>query len=91
MLDSSLYRQKDELTNAISASHYRLSNPLGKLMDFLQEDVDSMERELETWRSENKELKLKLKHEEKVTEKSIEPLKVHLIELETAVQEQLDK
>ena len=60
-------------------------------MDFLQEDVDSMERELETWRSENKELKLKLKHEEKVTEKSIEPLKVHLIELETAVQEQLDK
>ena len=58
-------------------------------MDLLQEDVDSMERELEMWQSENKDLKLK--HEEKVTEKSIEPLKAHLIELETAVQEQLDK
>ena len=69
----------------------RSANPLGKLMDFLQEDMDSMERELEMWRSENKDLKLKLKHEEKVTEKSIEPLKAHLIELEMAVQEQLDK
>ena len=58
-------------------------------MDLLQEDVDSMERELEMWQSENKDLKLK--HEEKVTEMSIEPLKAHLIELETAVQEQLDK
>ena len=67
----------------------RSANPLGKLMDLLQEDVDSMERELEMWQSENKDLKLK--HEEKVTEKSIEPLKAHLIELETAVQEQLDK
>ena len=70
---------------------YRSANPLGKLMDFLQEDVDSMERELDLWRSENKDLKLKLKHEEKITEKSIEPLKAHLIDLETAVQEQLDK
>ena len=69
----------------------RSANPLGKLMDFLQEDMDSMERELEMWRSENKDLKLKLKHEEKVTEKSIKPLKAHLIELEMAVQEQLDK
>ena len=69
----------------------RSANPLGKLMDLLQEDVDSMERELEMWRSENKDLKLKLKHEEKVTEKSIKPLKAHLIELEMAVQEQLDK
>jgi TRAF3-interacting protein 1 len=60
-------------------------------MDFLQEDVDSMERELEMWRAENRDLKLKLKHEEKITEKSIEPLRAHLIELETAVQEQLDK
>jgi hypothetical protein len=42
-------------------------------------------------RAENRELKLKLKHEEKITEKSIEPLRAHLIELETAVQEQLDK
>ncbi len=28
----------------------RSANPLGKLMDFLQEDVDQMQRELETWK-----------------------------------------
>lgn len=27
----------------------RSVNPLGKLMDFLQEDIDSMERELTNW------------------------------------------
>jgi TRAF3-interacting protein 1 len=39
----------------------RSANPLGKLMDFLQEDVDSMQRELDTWRKENKELQLQLR------------------------------
>ena len=28
----------------------RSANPLGKLMDFLQEDVDAMQRELENWK-----------------------------------------
>ena len=40
----------------------RSANPLGKLMDFLQEDVDSMQRELETWRNENRELQSKLRY-----------------------------
>ena len=39
----------------------RSANPLGKLMDFLQEDVDSMQRELDTWRQENKQLQLQLR------------------------------
>ena len=34
---------------------------------------------------------MELNHEQKLTEQSIEPLKAHLAELETAVQEQLDK
>ena len=40
----------------------RSANPLGKLMDFLQEDVDSMQRELETWRTENKQLQAQLRY-----------------------------
>merc|ERR1712079_114696 len=68
----------------------RSANPLGKLMDFLQEDVDSMQRELDTWRTENKQLQAQLRAEESLTQQSIEPLKVHLAELETAVEEQLD-
>ena len=31
-------------------------------MDFLQEDVDSMQRELETWRTENKQLQAQLRY-----------------------------
>ena len=50
-----------------------------------------MKRELDTWRSENRQLQLSLKHEESLTQQSVEPLKAHLAELETAVEEQLDK
>jgi hypothetical protein len=32
-------------------------------MDFLQEDVDSMQRELESWRTENKQLQAQLKYD----------------------------
>ena len=39
----------------------RSANPLGKLMDFLQEDVDSMQRELETWKTENRTLQAQLR------------------------------
>ena len=31
-------------------------------MDFLQEDVDSMQRELETWKSENRTLQAQLRY-----------------------------
>lgn len=29
--------------------------PLGKIMDYIQEDVDAMQNELQLWRSENKQ------------------------------------
>jgi P2-related tail formation protein len=41
----------------------RAANPLGKLMDFLQEDVDSMQRELATWQRTNLELMAQLRME----------------------------
>eukprot|EP00095_Tigriopus_kingsejongensis_P010711 maker-scaffold179_size282488-snap-gene-1.23 protein:Tk10711 transcript:maker-scaffold179_size282488-snap-gene-1.23-mRNA-1 annotation:"low quality protein: traf3-interacting protein 1-like" len=86
----STQREVDKLRASIQTLT-RSANPLGKLMDFLQEDVDAMQRELETWRNENRQLKQDLRHEQSLTDKSIEPLKVHLDELDTAVKEQLDK
>ena len=86
----STQREVDKLRSSIQTLT-RSANPLGKLMDFLQEDVDSMQRELESWKEENQRLNLALKQEEVLTEKSVEPLKLHLIELDSAVQEQLDK
>lgn len=41
----------------------RAANPLGKLMDFLQEDVDSMQRELAMWQRTNLELMAQLRME----------------------------
>lgn len=42
----------------------RSINPLGKLMDFLQEDVDSMQMELSMWKNSYANTKLELKREE---------------------------
>jgi len=33
----------------------RSSLPLGKIMDYIQEDMDAMQAELHAWRRENKE------------------------------------
>lgn len=33
----------------------RSTLPLGKIMDYIQEDMDAMQAELNTWRRENKE------------------------------------
>lgn len=41
----------------------RSVNPLGKLMDFLQEDFDSMQMELVSWRNGYVKAKDQLKHE----------------------------
>ena len=42
-------REVDKLRESIQTLT-RSANPLGKLMDFLQEDVDAMQRELDTWK-----------------------------------------
>lgn len=41
----------------------RSANPLGKVMDYVQEDLDSMQKELQRWKQENKEHALELKRE----------------------------
>ncbi|XP_041371645.1 TRAF3-interacting protein 1-like isoform X4 [Gigantopelta aegis] len=68
----------------------RSANPLGKIMDYVQEDLDSMQKELERWRSENKEHALELKRESGITDRSIEPLRAQLSELEQAISDKLD-
>lgn len=48
----------------------RAANPLGKLMDFLQEDVDSMQREVSMWRHTNTELMAQLRMEHRCVQHS---------------------
>jgi Microtubule-binding protein MIP-T3 C-terminal region len=40
-------------------------NPLGKILDFVQEDFDAMQKELEVWRRENHENVIALQREQR--------------------------
>lgn len=43
----------------------RSVNPMGKLMDFVQEDIDSMQREYVKWSEVYKQASIDLKREQK--------------------------
>ncbi|XP_061547965.1 TRAF3-interacting protein 1-like [Phycodurus eques] len=65
--------------------------PLGKIMDYVQEDIDAMQAELQSWRKENKEHAQVLLQEQKVTEQAVEPLKAELGELDQQMKDYQDK
>ncbi|KAK4472636.1 hypothetical protein MN116_003870 [Schistosoma mekongi] len=65
----------------------RSAIPLSKLMDFVQEDLETMQQEFERWRDENHMLESQLKQEEILTQTCIEPLKAQLEELEQHAKE----
>ncbi|XP_022072487.2 TRAF3-interacting protein 1 isoform X1 [Acanthochromis polyacanthus] len=69
----------------------RSSLPLGKIMDYIQEDMDAMQAELHTWRKENKEHAQALLQEQRATDHAVEPLKAELAELEQLIKDQQDK
>ncbi|KAG8000835.1 TRAF3-interacting protein 1 [Nibea albiflora] len=69
----------------------RSTLPLGKIMDYIQEDMDAMQAELNTWRRENKEHAQALLQEQRATDRAVEPLKVELVELEQLIKDQQDK
>ncbi|XP_068566624.1 TRAF3-interacting protein 1 isoform X2 [Cebidichthys violaceus] len=69
----------------------RSALPLGKIMDYIQEDVDAMQAELHTWRRENKEHAQALLQEQRATDRAVEPLKSELVELEQLIKDQQDK
>ncbi|KAI3356500.1 hypothetical protein L3Q82_017707 [Scortum barcoo] len=69
----------------------RSTLPLGKIMDYIQEDMDAMQAELNTWRRENKEHAQALLEEQRATNRAVEPLKAELAELEQLIKDQQDK
>lgn len=60
-------------------------------MDYIQEDMDSMQKELDLWRRENVDHAIALKREESITESEIAPLKSQLEELDTEITEMVDR
>ncbi|XP_029967723.1 TRAF3-interacting protein 1 isoform X2 [Salarias fasciatus] len=68
----------------------RSSLPLGKIMDYIQEDKDAMQAELQAWQRENKEHAQALLQEQRETERVVEPLRAELAELEQLIKDQQD-
>ncbi|BES99260.1 TNF receptor-associated factor 3 interacting protein 1 [Nesidiocoris tenuis] len=66
----------------------RSTNPLGKLFDFLQEDVDSMQRELKLWKETNANYSKELERERRLTENSLETYKRQLAELDSLIDQE---
>ncbi|KAL5508994.1 hypothetical protein EMCRGX_G004268 [Ephydatia muelleri] len=64
------------------------ANPLGRIMDYVQEDTDSMQKELEMWKAENARHSEAMKKEEGITEQELAPLRTELERLEMRISEQ---
>ena len=65
----------------------RSTNPLGKSIDFVTDDVDSMSKEYEHWRKEAITCNQQLEEAQKTTEELIQPLQDNLAELEEKIRE----
>ncbi|XP_021395289.2 TRAF3-interacting protein 1 isoform X1 [Lonchura striata] len=64
---------------------------LGRMVDYIQEDMDAMRNELLMWRQENREHAEALQREQSITDSTLEPLKAELAELEQLIKDQQDK
>ncbi|NWV24566.1 MIPT3 protein, partial [Origma solitaria] len=64
---------------------------LGRIVDYIQEDMDAMRNELHMWRQENREHAEALQREQSITDSAVEPLKADLAELEQLIKDQQDK
>jgi len=67
------------------------TNPLGKCMDYVHEDLSSMSKELDHWQNEYRSKTEALERERKITEEETQPLRLRLLELEEEVKEQVAK
>ncbi|NXL91242.1 MIPT3 protein, partial [Alectura lathami] len=64
---------------------------LGRIMDYVQEDVDAMKNELQMWRHENRQHAEALQKEQSITDSAVEPLKAELAELDQLIEDQQGK
>lgn len=67
------------------------TNPLGKSIDFVTDDIDSMSKEYEHWKKESQACQQQLAEQQKITEEVLQPLQDQLAELEEKIREQTSK
>ncbi|XP_030659264.1 TRAF3-interacting protein 1 isoform X2 [Nomascus leucogenys] len=97
LFESAWKKEKDIVSKEIEKLHASIQTlckcalPLGKIMDYIQEDVDAMQNELQLWHSENRQHAEALQQEQSITDCAVEPLKAELAELEQLIKDQQDK
>uniref|UniRef100_A0AAA9TZY6 TRAF3 interacting protein 1 n=1 Tax=Bos taurus TaxID=9913 RepID=A0AAA9TZY6_BOVIN len=97
VFESSWKKEKDIVSKEIEKLRVSIQTlcrsalPLGKIMDYIQEDVDAMQNELQLWHAENQQHAEALQQEQSITDGAVEPLKAELAELEQLVRDQQDK
>ncbi|XP_026494302.2 TRAF3-interacting protein 1 [Vanessa tameamea] len=69
----------------------RVANPLGKLLDHIQEDVEIMRQELQQWTKTFEEASKQLLKQKTTNEESLLPLHSKVKHLETDIAEKYDK
>ncbi|KAK0175216.1 hypothetical protein PV327_008982 [Microctonus hyperodae] len=83
-------KEIDKLRGTIQ-SLTRTTNPLGKLLDFLQEDAEIMEKELQDWRIQFNNVREQLIIERNMTSESLKPLEESLKDVESSIVNQMEK
>ncbi|XP_037017310.2 TRAF3-interacting protein 1 isoform X2 [Artibeus jamaicensis] len=97
VLESAWKKEKDVVSKEIEKLRVSIQTlcksalPLGKIMDYLQEDVDTMQNELQLWRSESRQHAQALRREQSITDGTVEPLRAELAELEQLIRDQQDR
>ncbi|XP_062124426.1 TRAF3-interacting protein 1 isoform X1 [Drosophila sulfurigaster albostrigata] len=79
-------RQMNDLRDIIQTLTKSV-NPLGKLMDFIPEDIDAMQLELTMWRDTYTQAAAELKRERSLTASATEPMKQQLLSTESSIVE----
>jgi len=73
--DNSVHQLRDEIQKLVKAT-----NPLGKCIEYIQEDLENMEKEYRMWKSDASSYAIKLDAKANNTESSLVPLQQELIE-----------
>ncbi|CAG9336195.1 unnamed protein product [Blepharisma stoltei] len=63
------------------------TNPLGKSMDFVNDDIESMKREYEKWKNQYIQANAKMEEQKRITEDQLQPLYDKLAEVEESIKE----
>jgi len=80
-----------EFLRSIIQGLTKTTAPLGKSMDFISEDIETMTKEYETWRNKSQTAKTQLEEELKKTDDTLQPLQDKLAEVDGQIQEQKEK